>query len=224
MCASITTMLHFPNNKWGVVLGDVSHDHRNMIEGRIAEDERKGFNVYPPREQIFEAFNYFDPDELRVCIIGQDCYHGLGEAHGLAFSVSDVHQKTPPSLRNIFAELESVYGVKRIDKDLHDWAAQGVLNRTLTVRQASPNSHAKIWAPVTEKIVRWINANCKNIVFMLWGKDARKCAEWIDQAKHMVLEHTHPSPLSRKPFVGCGHFNACNHYLIRHGCNAIKWV
>lgn len=220
-------MWHFPDNKWQDVLKEIMNvEYVFAIENRILEDERSGFEVYPPREQIFEAFKHFDPEELRVCIIGQDCYHGPGEAHGLAFSVSDTNTKTPPSLRNIFAELENVYGVKRIDKDLHDWAAQGVLllNRALTVREASPNSHAKLWASVTEQIVRWINANCKNVVFMLWGNDARKCAEWIDPMNHLVLEHTHPSPLSRKPFVGCGHFNKCNHYLIRHGFNSVKWV
>jgi uracil-DNA glycosylase len=220
-------MLNNVCNGWRQILQESLNEERLIaIEERISQDIRMGLDVYPPRENIFEAFKYFEPDHLRVCIIGQDCYHGPGEANGLAFSVSGTQNKLPPSLRNIFAELESVYGVKRIDKDLHDWAAQGVLllNRALTVRHASPNSHAKLWAPITEQIVRWINANCKNVVFMLWGNDARKLAEWIDKDVHLVLEHTHPSPLSRKPFVGCGHFNKCNHYLIRCGHNAIKWV
>lgn len=219
----LTNTLSVP---WQDLLQNIMKEEAQKVDARIAEDETIGFEVYPPRSMVFAAFQHTQsPSDVKVCIIGQDCYHGEGQANGLCFSVNR-GLRMPPSLRNIFAEVERSFGIKRTDTDLTDWAQQGVLllNRALTVRQASPNSHKKEWHAITEAVVCSINNECKNIVFMLWGDDARKCTALIDTSRHCVLEHTHPSPLSRKPFVGNGHFVRCNEYLESVGKTPIKWA
>ena len=124
-------------------------------------------------------------------------------------------KKVPPSLKNIFAELADSYGSLRTNADLSDWADQGVLllNRSLTVWQASPNSHKRFWDALTRSLVQWISENAENVVFMLWGNDAKAMKSYIDAQKHLILEHSHPSPLSRQRFVGNRHFVRCNDYL-----------
>lgn len=179
--------------------------------------------VYPEKHTIFEAFNHADLTDLKVIIIGQDPYIN-GEANGLAFSVSG--GRLPPSLRNIFKEIEFEYGLKRTDPNLRDWAKQGclLLNRTLTVLQSKSNSHSQHWLPFTEDLIRAINDKTNNVVFMLWGSFAQQCEKYIDNKKHLILKHSHPSPLARKPFVGNGHFQKANEYLESHGKAPLVWV
>lgn len=224
MVYNIRSQLALTHPEWRHVLnGLLTEDMSSKIDCYISLDLEKEFEVYPPPGQVFEAFKYFGPGDLKVVIVGQDCYHGPGEAHGLCFSVPD-GVKTPPSLRNVFKELEREYGVKRASANLTDWAQQGVLllNRALTVRQASPNSHKKIWHTFTEHVIRWISTHCNGVVFMLWGNDARALKDWVDLTKHHVLEHTHPSPLSRAPFAGNGHFEQCNRIL--GDARRINWL
>jgi uracil-DNA glycosylase len=204
---------------------DSMPETEKAIEDKITHDIEIGLDVYPPKDNLFEAFKYFDPVDMKACIIGQDAYPCEGDAHGLCFSVPRSN-KYPPSLRNIFAEVRHEFGLERETGNLTDWAEQGVLllNRALSVRQGNSNSHKKEWYPFTAAVVDWINVNCENVVFLLWGNDARSCAKGIDAEKHHILEHTHPSPLSRNPFVGNGHFKLANAYLIEHNKTEIKWV
>ncbi len=187
-------------------------------------------NVYPAKENIFNALNLTDLGKVKVVIIGQDPYHRKDQAHGLSFST--LSDKTPPSLRNIFKELVSEYGpnntVERTyNNDLTDWAKQGVLllNRSLTVEEGLPNSHSKIgWSIFTEKIIELINEQDKPIVYMLWGNNAKELKSLITNPKHLVLEAAHPSPLSAsRGFFGCDHFYKCNDYLKNNSVGEIIW-
>jgi uracil-DNA glycosylase len=160
-------------------------------------------------------------------IIGQDPYHGEGQAHGLSFSVPK-GVKPPPSLRNIYKEIEAEYGVKMPSSgDLTGWAAQGVLllNATLTVEAGNAGSHQKKgWEDFTDAIIRIVNEKCEHVVFMLWGSYAQKKGAHIDRTKHLVLESVHPSPLSaHRGFLGNGHFKSANEYLAKHGRTPIDW-
>lgn len=185
--------------------------------------------VYPPASQIFAAFNRTPLDKVKVVIIGQDPYHNPDQAHGLAFSVPK-GVVTPPSLRNIYKELESEYGVSYRDRtgDLTAWAEQGVLllNDTLTVSGGVDTalSHQKRgWERFTDAAIRCLAAH-KNLVYMLWGAFAQKKAALVDRATNLVLTSAHPSPLSaRRGFFGNGHFRACNDYLTAHNLSPIKW-
>lgn len=185
--------------------------------------------IYPPKELIFNAFNLCKPTNLKVIIIGQDPYHNVGEAMGLAFSVpSDV--KTPPSLKNIFKELFDdldcdIFASR--SSDLTSWANQGVLllNTALTVEHNRPASHSKIgWQIFTAGVIRTINAKFDHCVFMLWGNHARALSSLINPASHLVLEAAHPSPLARGAFFGSRHFSKCNEYLLFHNKKAIQWL
>lgn len=183
--------------------------------------------VYPPAGKIFAAFDNSPFADTKVVIIGQDPYHGPGQANGLSFSVNpgiDI----PPSLRNIFKEINADTGAPiPTNGDLTRWAKQGVLllNATLTVRQHQPRSHANLgWSEFTDAAVRAINEHGENVVFMLWGADAIRKGSMIDQKKHLVLTAPHPSPLSAsRGFFGCRHFSQANAYLMAHGKNPIVW-
>lgn len=196
--------------------------HGDMINKGIFES---ALTVYPEPDKIFEAFNYFDVRDLKVVVLGQDCYQNPGLANGLAFSVPNT-SPLPPSLRNIFKELEAEYGVTRRDTELHDWARQGVLllNRSLTVQEYQSNSHAKYWLKFTEELIEMIQAKKHNVVYMLWGNFAQSVEHKINKNDNLILKHTHPSPLSRKPFVGNHHFKLANDYLVEHGILPIDWV
>jgi len=182
--------------------------------------------LYPPQKSIFNALNYTALNSVKIVIIGQDPYHNEGQAHGLAFSVPE-NIKIPPSLRNIFKEIESNVGTKRTAVDLSDWAQQGVLllNTVLTVEVGKPGSHANIgWEDFTDHIIKTISKSQEHIVFMLWGAYAQSKMLLIDETKHLILTAPHPSPLSAyRGFFGCKHFSKANTYLKEHNKTPIEW-
>lgn len=183
--------------------------------------------IYPPASKIFAAFNSCPFEKTKVVIIGQDPYHGPGQANGLSFSV-DAGVPFPPSLRNIFREVSDETGAPMPENgDLTRWAEQGVLmlNSSLTVREHQPQSHASIgWEQLTDAAVRKLATEREGLVFILWGSYAIRKGDFIDRSKHLVLTSAHPSPLSaHRGFFGCGHFNKTNEYLTAHGQTPIKW-
>ena len=182
---------------------------------------------YPPGPLIFNAFNLCPFHKVKAVIIGQDPYHGPGQAHGLCFSVRD-GVEFPPSLVNIFQEIESDLGILQPKSgNLERWARQGVLllNATLTVRAHLAGSHQKKgWEEFTDFVIRILNDEKRNIVFFLWGAYAQKKGESIDRSRHLVLESVHPSPLSaERGFFGNKHFSKCNEYLGKNGIEPINW-
>ncbi len=215
---------------WKVMLEDLWQDYGDSIQAFLdkeARDPQGMLEVMPPRRDIFRAFEMFPLDELKVVILGQDPYHRKGEANGLCFSVPE-GMKIPPSLRNVFKELERGGDgglVRRTNPDLSDWARQGVLllNTALTVREGGAGSHARVWKDFTRAVMEYIG-DLDGVVFMLWGAHAQSFEDCIDAQKNLVLKHSHPSPLSRKPFVGCGHFVRCNEYLLQKRRASIRWV
>lgn len=191
------------------------------------EYSNPGVRCYPPARDIFAAFDASPFYETKVVIIGQDPYHGPGQANGLCFSVNPGIQM-PPSLRNIFKEVHEDTGAPiPADGDLNRWAIQGVLllNSSLTVREHQPRSHAGCgWETFTDAAVRAIASRRENIVFILWGSDAIRKGAFIDRNRHLVLESVHPSPLSAsRGFFGNHHFSRANAYLVAHGKTPILW-
>jgi uracil-DNA glycosylase len=196
------------------------------LTGFVKEEYRIG-TVYPPGSLIFNAFDQCPFDKVKAVIIGQDPYHGPGQAHGLCFSVRQ-GVDFPPSLINIFKEIESDLGIPLpVSGNLERWAAQGVLllNATLTVSAHQAGSHQKKgWEEFTDCVIRTLNNEKQYIVFFLWGAYAQKKGESIDRSKHLVLESVHPSPLSAsRGFFGNKHFSRCNDYLKVHGLEPIDW-
>ncbi len=194
---------------------------------QFVKQEYQAGMVYPPGKEIFRAFDCVSFDDIKVVIIGQDPYHGPGQANGLCFSVHE-GVTMPPSLKNIFKEIQNDLG-KHIPKngELERWAKQGVLllNATLTVRASSPGSHQnKGWETFTDAVIRQISDQKSNIVFLLWGAYAQKKGEIIDRNKHLVLMSAHPSPFSAdRGFFGCKHFSKANEYLKSKGIKEIDW-
>ena len=184
--------------------------------------------VYPPAKNIFEAFNRTPFDKVKVVILGQDPYHEPNQAHGLCFSVQD-GVRLPPSLINIYKELEAEYGTPFLNRsgDLSHWAEQGVLllNATLTVEAGNAGSHQeKGWEIFTDAAIAKLSEQRENLVFMLWGGYARRKGSVIDRRRHLVLECAHPSPLSvYRGFFGCNHFKKANEYLTAHSLAPINW-
>lgn len=194
---------------------------------RFVKEEYKTQTVYPPGQKIFNAFDQCAFDQVKVVILGQDPYHGPGQANGLCFSVADGIKK-PPSLVNIYKEIQQDTGTTLPESgNLERWAEQGVLllNATLTVRARQPGSHqGKGWEEFTDSVVASLNASRENLVFMLWGAYAQRKGAVIDRRKHLVLEAPHPSPFSvHRGFFGCRHFSQCNDYLMRTGKEEIDW-
>lgn len=193
----------------------------------FVKEEYRTQTVFPPGKEIFRAFDCADFKDLKVVIIGQDPYHGMGQANGLCFSVRD-GITMPPSLKNIFKEIEKDLG-KPFPKsgDLERWANQGVLllNATLTVRGSSPGSHQKKgWEEFTDAVIKVISDEKNNVVFLLWGAYAQKKGEIIDRSKHLVLMSAHPSPFSAdRGFFGNKHFSKTNAYLKSKGLKEIDW-
>jgi uracil-DNA glycosylase len=193
----------------------------------FVKEEYRTNTVYPPGSLIFNAFNLCPFDKVKAVIIGQDPYHGPGQAHGLCFSVRE-GVDFPPSLINIFKEIKSDLDIQvPASGNLERWASQGVLllNATLTVRAHMAGSHQKKgWEQFTDAAISALNSEKKNLVFFLWGAYAQKKGETIDESKHLVLKSVHPSPLSAsRGFFGNKHFSSCNEYLSSHGIEPVKW-
>ncbi len=189
--------------------------------------ENEGAIIYPPSNLQFAAFNQTPFSQINVVILGQDPYHGEGQAHGLSFSVPE-NVKKPPSLVNILKEIEQSQGTTELSSgDLSSWAAQGVflLNSVLTVEKGQPGSHqGKGWETFTDNVIERLNAERQGLVFMLWGNYAQKKGQLIDESKHCVLRAPHPSPLSAyRGFLGCEHFLKANNYLQQHNKKIIHW-
>ncbi len=193
----------------------------------IRTEKNQGQVIYPPGSLIFNAFNKTPFDKIKAVILGQDPYHGAGQAMGLCFSVPK-GVATPPSLVNIFKELKEDTGMNLPKHgDLSAWAQQGVLllNASLTVRAGEPMSHSRIgWQIFTDTVIKKISALRENVVFLLWGKFAQEKEILIDHNKHCILKAPHPSPLSaHNGFFGCRHFSKTNQYLMKHGKDPIDW-
>lgn len=214
-------------NEWDELLKDeFESDYYAKIRAFLKEEYAK-YAVYPPQEDIFNALRYTSYSAVKVVLLGQDPYHGRGQAHGLCFSVRPGVQP-PPSLQNIFKELqEDVYIERPPTGELTAWAKRGVLllNTVLTVRDGQANSHKGIgWTRFTDRIIQLLNERETPIVFLLWGGNARGKREFITNPRHCVLETVHPSPLSaHQGFFGCRHFSKANQFLYDHGIEPINW-
>ena len=214
------------NKKWDIILKDeFKKDYfRNL--GVFVKSEYKSKVCYPKYSDVFNAFRFTDYDDVKVVILGQDPYHGEGEAHGLSFSVHD-DVRRPPSLNNILKELYNDVGVVRNGNDLTDWAKQGVLllNSVLTVVKDTPLSHkGKGWEIFTDNVIRYLNNREKPIVFILWGSYARSKKELITNKNHFIIESAHPSPLSAsRGFFGSHPFSRTNAFLKKNGIPKINW-
>lgn len=209
-----------------VLLNEFSSSYFISLKEFLLEEKKK-YRIYPPGNLIFSAFNLTPFDKVKVVIIGQDPYHGEGQAHGLCFSVSN-GITPPPSLRNIFKELHTDLNIPVPSTgNLEHWARQGVLllNATLTVRANNPGSHQKKgWEIFTDAVIKAISDNKKGIVFLLWGNFAQTKESLIDQNKHFVLKAAHPSPLARGAFFGCKHFSKTNKILEHEKLQPIDWT
>lgn len=206
--------------------GEFAKPYFESLVNFLREEKAAGKKIFPPGSQIFRAFDLTPVKDVKVVILGQDPYHGLGQAHGLSFSVPH-GVPAPPSLKNIFKEIESDLGVKMSGcPNLENWASQGVLllNAVLTVRSGEAASHSKIgWEQFTDAVIKYISDNCEGVVFMLWGNFARTKSALIDHSRHHVLEAAHPSPLARGAFFGCRHFSKANAALSTSGRTPIDW-
>jgi uracil-DNA glycosylase len=207
--------------------GEFELPYMQQLKGFLLAQKQAGKIVYPPAKDIFNAFNSTPLTDIKVVILGQDPYHGAGQAHGLCFSVLPGVAK-PPSLVNIFKELSRDLQLPiPAHGCLQPWATQGVLllNATLTVEQSQAGSHqGKGWEQFTDRAIHLINERCSGVVFMLWGSYAQKKALFVDGQKHLVLKSPHPSPLSaHRGFIGNGHFSKANQYLQEHGKTPIDW-
>ena len=214
-------------NRWeNFALNEQKKEYLLSLKLKLKEELISGKTIYPPKKEIFKAFELTAPENTKVIILGQDPYHNFNQANGLCFSVNE-KQLLPPSLKNIFKELEDDLGIENYKHgDLSSWAKQGVLlmNTSLTVEKGKPGSHLKFgWEQLTDQVIRSFNKK-KKIVFMLWGKSAAKKKKLIDEDKHFVLEASHPSPFScHKGFFGCNHFSRCNNFLKTSGKKGINW-
>jgi uracil-DNA glycosylase len=214
-------------DSWKKALADeFSKPYFGDIKQFILNEKAKGKKVYPPGPLVFNAFNLTPFDKVKVVIIGQDPYHGEGQAHGLCFSVP-VGVKPPPSLVNIFKEIKNDLGIDPPNHgNLEHWAKQGVLllNASLTVNDGEPNSHAKCgWHTFTDAVIKKISDEKTGVVFLLWGKFAQDKAALIDSTKHFILKSAHPSPFSVTRFYGCKHFSKTNEILKKEGKEPIDW-
>ena len=192
----------------------------------LHQEKAAGKVIYPPGSQIFHAFDLTPVPQVKVVILGQDPYHGPRQAMGLSFSVPD-GVPTPPSLHNIFKEIESDLGIRMSGAtNLEPWARQGVLllNSVLTVQASLPTSHSRIgWQEFTDAVIRYLSDQRSGLVFLLWGRYAQEKATLIDSSRHHVLLAAHPSPLARGAFFGCRHFSKTNQILISEGLTPIDW-
>ncbi|MBQ8871157.1 MAG: uracil-DNA glycosylase [Bacilli bacterium] len=214
------------NTKWYSLLSKEYEKEYFVNLQNFVRNEYKNKTIFPPASSVFKALELSDYDKVKVVILGQDPYHGIGEAQGLSFSVP-VDVRRPPSLRNIFVELENDLGIKRDKNDLSDWASQGVLllNSILTVQMDTPLSHKdKGWEVFTDEIIKLVNKKETPVVFILWGSYARSKKVLIDNPIHYVIESVHPSPLSAsRGFFGSKPFSKTNNFLEKNKIEGIKW-
>ena len=209
------------------LLGEFNQPYMASLRDFLMQEKRSGKEVYPAGNDIFNALNTTPFDEVKVVILGQDPYHGPGQAHGLSFSVQP-GVKPPPSLQNMYKELFNDIGMPIPQHGfLQGWAEQGVLllNSVLTVvRERAASHRGKGWEMFTDKIIELLSRERENLVFMLWGSYAQQKGQFIDRNKHLVLQSAHPSPLSaHRGFFGCRHFSKANQYLQQHGLSPINW-
>ena len=207
--------------------GEFDKDYMKRLRAFLLERSRAGATVYPPGPQIFNALDSTPLSKVKVVILGQDPYHGPGQAHGLCFSVQ-AGVRPPPSLVNIFKEIESDLGTPAPNHGcLQAWADRGVLllNAVLTVERGNAGSHqGRGWEQFTDAAVRAVNERCENVAFLLWGSHAQKKGAGIDRQRHLVLNAPHPSPLSaHRGFFGCRHFSRANEWLESRGVEPIDW-
>ncbi|GGI39677.1 uracil-DNA glycosylase [Mammaliicoccus stepanovicii] len=211
---------------WQEIFHNIKAQHDFSDMDAFLEDAYQNQTVYPDRGNIYQAFDLTPLDNVKVVILGQDPYHGPNQAHGLAFSVQP-DAALPPSLRNIFKELETDIGCKRITPHLQDWAKEGVLllNTVLTVEAHKAHSHKNIgWEVFTDEVIKSISQNLDDVVFILWGKPAQSKIKLIDTTKHHIITSVHPSPLSAyRGFFGSKPFSETNQYLISKGKTPINW-
>lgn len=219
-------MISFGNDWDGLLSEELGKDYYLRLREFLKAEYSRG-RIYPPMNDIYNALRYTSREGTRVVILGQDPYHGAGQAHGLCFSVKS-GVTPPPSLKNIFKELYAEYGMPTPPSgELTGWARQGVLllNTTLTVREGQPQSHkGRGWETLTDRIIELVNEKTSPVVFMLWGGNARAKRSLITNPQHLVLECAHPSPLSAyNGFFGCNHFRRANEFLESHALTAIDW-
>ncbi len=217
------------NSSWRTILADEIQKSYFQDLMNSVEEEYSNSTCFPPKELLFATFDYCSFGDLKVVIIGQDPYHGINEANGLCFSVND-NVRIPPSLRNIFRELNDDFGTVFLPTsgNLERWAKQGVLllNASLSVRKDIPNSHKHLkWNLFTDAVIQKISDDKENVVFLLWGSFAQKKGLKIDQTKHLVLKSGHPSPLSANQgkWFGNKHFSKTNLYLEQKGIHPVEW-
>lgn len=215
-------------DSWKAALSDeFDRPYMHDLKTFLQREKAGGKHIFPKGAEYFRALDLTPLDDVRVVILGQDPYHGAGQAHGLCFSVQP-GVRIPPSLVNIYKEMQSDLGIPPARHGfLEHWARQGVLllNSVLTVEEARAASHqGKGWETFTDAVIRAVNLECEHVVFMLWGAYAQKKAAFVDRARHRVLTAPHPSPLSaHNGFFGCRHFSQANDYLVAQGRNAIDW-
>lgn len=211
-----------------VLAGEFEQDYMRKLKAFLLERRQKGAVIYPPGPEIFSALDSTPLSRVKVVILGQDPYHGPGQAHGLCFSVRE-DVPTPPSLVNIFRELQADLGLSVPGHGhLQRWAEQGVLllNAVLTVERGQAGAHqGKGWERFTDAVVAAVNQRCPHVVFLLWGAQAQRKGAAIDSARHRVLKAPHPSPLSaHRGFFGCRHFSQANQWLIQNGIEPVDWA
>lgn len=214
-------------NEWDALLADEIRKDYYLRLREFLKQEYSTRRIYPPMEDIFNALRHTSYSDVRAVILGQDPYHGAGQAHGMCFSVRK-GTPPPPSLQNIFKELKSDLGIDPPNHgELTAWADSGVLllNTVLTVREGQANSHRGMgWEQFTDRIIELLNQRQQPIVFLLWGGNARSKARLITNPQHLILQCAHPSPLSAyNGFFGCRHFSKTNEFLVQHGMQPINW-
>lgn len=219
--------MEYVHNSWDKILADqFNAPYFDALMQRVNREYDSSI-VYPPKDKIFAALKTVDYDKIKVVIIGQDPYHGEGQANGMAFSVNK-GVALPPSLVNIFKEIKDEYGTEPDGGTLTGWAKQGVLllNTVLTVRKASPQSHSAYgWQQFTDAVIQACNCRKRPMVFMLWGSNAIAKKKFISSPPHLILESSHPSPLSAyRGFFGCGHFKKANDFLQKNGFDVVDWL
>ena len=215
------------NNDWDNILNELLNKTETKQLFNFIRKERKENNVFPKKSKVFKAFELCSFENTKIVIIGQDPYHKINQANGLAFSVPNT-QKLPPSLKNIFKELNNDMLIKMSNKgNLHNWAKQGVLllNCIMTVRENEPGSHSKSgWEDFTDSVIKILSKKKKHVIFLLWGNYAKKKQKMINKQKHSILESAHPSPLSvYRGFFGCKHFSKSNEILRKKNIKTINW-